>query len=105
MAGLARPGFRRAQSPVAPTESLEAAKAPSQCSSKVAAAAPVTERFWKAGFSGSILLLEEGRADTSASLNRINERKSEGLRAISSRIKNPTSFTARRAFKGSSAAP
>lgn len=68
------PGFRRARSPVAPTGKLgaafsKAAKAPSPCSSKVAAAAMVTERFWKAGFSGSILPLEEGRDSTSASLN------------------------------------
>ena len=46
----------------------KAAKALSPCSSKVAAAATVTERFWKAGFSGSILPLEEGRDSTSASL-------------------------------------
>lgn len=47
----------------------KAAKALSPCSSKVAAAAMVTERFWKAGFSGSILPLEEGRDSTSVSLN------------------------------------
>lgn len=68
------PGFRRARSPLAPTGKLmatfsKAAKALSPCSSKVAAAAMVTERFWKAGFSGSILPLEEGRDSTSVSLN------------------------------------
>jgi len=46
----------------------KAAKALSPCSSTVAAAT-VTERFCKAGFSGSILLPEEGRDSTSASLN------------------------------------
>lgn len=47
-----------------------------------------TERFWKAGFSGSILPLEEGRDSTSASLSE--DKREEEPRFTSEQLKNDT---------------
>lgn len=57
----------RARSPVAPH--WKARGYVFKISQGIGSVQLVTERFWKAGFSGSILPLEEGRDSTSASLN------------------------------------